>query len=166
MPDGWCMADLKAMISSSSCRPASRRWLAAHWRSACRQPRCICSKPPAGGAAWGNSRGHCWRAGKLILTSLALFVNQFTMNSFAPILRALQAAIAARAARDRSLTVLLVALWGRVARMGTRLERLIALWRAGWCIWLTRPTARSFRSMAAIIRGASIWRRTGMAGLC
>ena len=53
------------------------------------------------------------------------------MNVFAQILSDLQAAIAARAARDRSLTVLLVALWGRVARMGARLDRLIRLWRAG-----------------------------------
>ena len=53
------------------------------------------------------------------------------MKNLALILSGLQAAIAARAARDRSLTVLLVALWARIARMGTRLERLIALWRAG-----------------------------------
>ena len=51
--------------------------------------------------------------------------------SFSPIIIAIQAVIAARAARDRTLTVLLVAMWGRLARMGTRLERLIALWRAG-----------------------------------
>ena len=53
------------------------------------------------------------------------------MNPFALILTNLQAVIAAKAARDRTLTVLLVALWARVARMGTRLERLVALWRAG-----------------------------------
>ena len=53
------------------------------------------------------------------------------MFSFTNILSDLQAAIAARAARDRALTVLLVALWGRIARMGARLERLVALWRAG-----------------------------------
>ena len=53
------------------------------------------------------------------------------MKKFSLFLTHLQAAIAARAARDRALTVLLVALWGRLARMRTRMERLIALWRAG-----------------------------------
>ena len=53
------------------------------------------------------------------------------MFSFSNILRDLQAVIAAKAARERALTVLLVAVWGRVARMRTRLERLVALWRAG-----------------------------------
>ncbi len=53
------------------------------------------------------------------------------MFSFSNILRDLQAVIAAKAARERTLTVLLVAVWGRIARMGTRLERLVALWRAG-----------------------------------
>lgn len=62
------------------------------------------------------------------------------MFNFANILSDLRAAIAARAARDRALTVLLVALWGRIARMGTRLERLVALWRAG-----KLPKARALR---------------------
>jgi len=53
------------------------------------------------------------------------------MNLFSSILTDLQAVIAAGAARDRRLTVLLVAVWGRVARMRSRLERLVALWRAG-----------------------------------
>ena len=53
------------------------------------------------------------------------------MISFSQILSALRAAIAVVAARDRTLTVLLVALHGRIARMGTRLERLVRLWRAG-----------------------------------
>ena len=53
------------------------------------------------------------------------------MLNFLAILSDLRAAIAVRAARDRMLTVLLVAVWGRIARMGTRLERLIGLWRAG-----------------------------------
>ena len=48
--------------------------------------------------------------------------------------------IAAKAVRERTLTVLLVALWGRIARMRKRLERLIALWRAG-----TLPKARASR---------------------
>ena len=53
------------------------------------------------------------------------------MFSFSRILIGLQAAIAAKAARDRTLTALLVALYGRIARMATRLDRLIGLWRAG-----------------------------------
>ena len=53
------------------------------------------------------------------------------MNAFSLLLTHLQAAIAARAARDRALTVLLVALWARIARMKARLERLVRLWRAG-----------------------------------
>ena len=53
------------------------------------------------------------------------------MFSFFNILSDLQAVIAAHAARNRALTVLLVAVWGRVARMRTRLARLVALWRAG-----------------------------------
>ena len=53
------------------------------------------------------------------------------MNFFTLLLTNLQAAIAAKAARQRNLTVLLVALYARIARMGARLERLIRLWRAG-----------------------------------
>jgi hypothetical protein len=53
------------------------------------------------------------------------------MFSFTNILTGLQAAIAVVAARERTLTVVLVAVWGRIARIRTRLERLIALWRAG-----------------------------------
>ena len=53
------------------------------------------------------------------------------MITFTAILSDLQAAIAVVAARERTLTVLLVAVWGRIARMRTRLERLIARWRAG-----------------------------------
>ncbi len=53
------------------------------------------------------------------------------MHNFSIILSALQAAIAVVAARERSMTVLLVAMWGRVARIGSRLERLVAQWRAG-----------------------------------
>ena len=62
------------------------------------------------------------------------------MNTFSSILSGLQVVIAAKAARERALTVLLVALWGRIARMRTRLERLIARWRAG-----TLPKARAPR---------------------
>jgi hypothetical protein len=53
------------------------------------------------------------------------------MLNFSPLLIRLQAAIAVVAARERTLTVLLVAVWGRIGRIATRLERLIALWRAG-----------------------------------
>ena len=49
------------------------------------------------------------------------------MNILSLILIDLQAAIAAKASRDRTLTVLLVAVWARIARMRTRLERLVAL---------------------------------------
>ncbi len=53
------------------------------------------------------------------------------MISFFFLLTNLQAAIAVVAARERHLTVLLVAVWGRIGRIRMRLERLIALWRAG-----------------------------------
>ena len=53
------------------------------------------------------------------------------MLNFTAFLTGLQAAIAAVAARERHLTVLLVAVWGRIGRIHTRLERLIRLWRAG-----------------------------------
>ena len=53
------------------------------------------------------------------------------MFNFSRILSDLKAAIAARAARDRGLTVLLLAMWGRITRMGMRLEWLVAQWRAG-----------------------------------
>ena len=53
------------------------------------------------------------------------------MLTFTILLTRLQAAIAVVAARERALTVLLVAVWGRIGRISTRLERLIALWRAG-----------------------------------
>ena len=69
------------------------------------------------------------------------------MFSFSNILRDLQSVIAAKAARERALTVLLVALWGRIARMGTRLERLVALWRTG-----KLPKARAPRGEAARVR--------------
>lgn len=63
------------------------------------------------------------------------------MLNFSAILSDLQAAIAVRAACDRRLTVLLVAVWGRIARIRQRLERLIAQWRAG-----TLPKARASRA--------------------
>ncbi len=69
------------------------------------------------------------------------------MIDFTTILSDLQAAIAVVAARDRALTVLLVAVWGRIGRMRGRLERLIARWRAG-----TLPAPR--KSRAGEVRGA------------
>ena len=53
------------------------------------------------------------------------------MFTFTHILTGLQGAIAVVSARERALTVLLVAVWGRIGRIRTRLERLVALWRAG-----------------------------------
>ena len=53
------------------------------------------------------------------------------MFSFSFILRDLQAAIAVVSARERHLTALLVAVWGQIGRISARLERLVALWRAG-----------------------------------
>jgi hypothetical protein len=66
------------------------------------------------------------------------------MLNFTSLLTALQAAIAVVAARERNLTVLLVAVWGRIGRISTRLERLIALWRAG-----NLPKARVYRGRIA-----------------
>ena len=62
------------------------------------------------------------------------------MFNFSTILAGLHAVIAAKAARDQTLVALVVALCGRLARMGTRLERLIARWRAG-----TLPPPRAAR---------------------
>jgi hypothetical protein len=63
------------------------------------------------------------------------------MSSFAIIFTGLRAAIAARAASDRTLTALLVLVWTRLGRLQTRLERLIAHWRAG-----TIPAPRPSRA--------------------
>ena len=69
------------------------------------------------------------------------------MLNFTTILTGLQAAIAVVAARERALTVLLVAVWGRIGRISTRLERLIALWRAGM---LPAPRAQRGRVPGAL----------------
>ena len=53
------------------------------------------------------------------------------MNNFSIILTNLKAAIAVVAARERSLTAMLVLVWGRLSRMVVRMERLVARWRAG-----------------------------------
>jgi hypothetical protein len=71
------------------------------------------------------------------------------MFRFSHILSDLQAAIAVHAARNRALSVLLVALWGRIARIRTRLERLVALWRAGQL-----PKARAPRVRGAAVAGS------------
>ena len=70
------------------------------------------------------------------------------MFSFSNVLANLQKVIAVHAARNRALTALLVAVWGRIGLIGTRLERLVALWRAG-----ELPKARVFRGRVA---GATI----------
>ncbi len=62
------------------------------------------------------------------------------MFTFHHLLTGLQAAIAVVSARDRTLTAFLVAVWGRVGRMRTRLEKLIILWRAGM---LPKPLERA-----------------------
>ncbi len=75
------------------------------------------------------------------------------MDKLSTILSDLQAAIAVVSARERALTALLVAVWGRIARIRTRLERLIALWRAGML-----PAARAPRggAVGAGVRAPSI----------
>ena len=67
------------------------------------------------------------------------------MFNFSHILSDLQAAIAVVAARERHLTVLLVAVWGKIARMASRLERLVALWRAGTLPGQREPRQRGPR---------------------
>ena len=76
------------------------------------------------------------------------------MFSFSGILRDLQAAIAVVSARERNLTALLVAVWGRIGRIGTRLERLIALWRAG-C--LPAPRSPQARPASSSVRAKSVF---------
>ena len=75
------------------------------------------------------------------------------MIVFSNILSDLQTAIAVVAARERPLTVVLVAVWGQIGRMRTRLERLVALWRAGML-----PKARKSRAgeLRACVRSASV----------
>ena len=55
------------------------------------------------------------------------------MQFFTILLTNLQAAIAVVAARDRGISAFLVLVWGRIGRARSRLERLVALWRAGMC---------------------------------
>ena len=65
------------------------------------------------------------------------------MINFSNLLTNLQAAIAVVAARERALTALLVAVWGRIGRMRARLERLVALWRAGMLPAVRAPRIRA-----------------------
>ena len=61
------------------------------------------------------------------------------------------------AARERHLTVLLVAVWGRIGRMRTRLERLIARWRAEM---LPAPRKSRAGELRVSVRAPSIIPRT------
>ena len=82
------------------------------------------------------------------------------MLNFTHILSGLQAAIAVVSARERALTALLVAVWGRIGRIRTRLERLIALWRAGM-LPKARPSgarqARGGLRVASALPTAPAW---------
>jgi hypothetical protein len=83
------------------------------------------------------------------------------MLNFTVLLIGLQAAIAVVAARERALTVLLVAVWGRIGRIGTRLERLIALWRAGKLpkrrTWRGRVPGTAPRIIISVLPRAPAW---------
>jgi hypothetical protein len=83
------------------------------------------------------------------------------MLNFALLLTRLQAAIAVVAARERTLTVLLVAVWGRIGRISARLERLIALWRAGKLPkarrWLGRVPGTQARKPASKFPATPAW---------
>ncbi len=81
------------------------------------------------------------------------------MFNFTAILTDLQAAIAVGAARHRALTPLLVAVWGRISRMSVRLERLVALWRAGKLPKAGAPRAPRARAADQPVR------RLGRAGM-
>jgi hypothetical protein len=72
------------------------------------------------------------------------------MQIFTLLLTELQAAIARMAARDRGVSAFLVLVWGRVARARTKLERLVALWRAGML-----PAVTVRKSRAGIGRGVA-----------
>ena len=82
------------------------------------------------------------------------------MNNFSIILTNLKAAIAVVAARERSLTVMLVMVWGRLSRMVVRMERLIALWRAG-----KLPRVRASRAGRVSVTGVRVQLPTAPAWL-
>ena len=71
------------------------------------------------------------------------------MNKLSHLLTDLRAAIAVVAARDRTLTALLVLVWTRISRMGGRLERLIARWRAGTLPKPRKPRAPGVAPVSA-----------------
>ena len=83
------------------------------------------------------------------------------MLNFTVLLTRLQAAIAVVAARERTLTVLLVAVWGRIGLIGTRLERLVALWRAGKLpkprAWLGRVPGTAGTKREQVFPAAPAW---------
>jgi hypothetical protein len=79
-----------------------------------------------------------------LLTIIAQKCYTRRMLNFTPLLSTIQAAIAVVAAREQMLTALLVVVWGRIGRIGARLERLIMLWRAGMV-----PKARVYRGRVA-----------------
>ena len=82
------------------------------------------------------------------------------MGNFSIILTNLKAAIAVVSARERGLSALLVIVWGRLSRMVVRMERLIALWRAG-----TLPKARASRAGRTCKTGERVRLPTGPAWL-
>ena len=82
------------------------------------------------------------------------------MNNFSIILTNLKAAVAVVAARERSLTAMLVVVWGRLSRMVVRMERLVALWRAG-----TLPKVRAPRVGRVGATGMRVRLPTGPAWL-
>jgi hypothetical protein len=71
------------------------------------------------------------------------------MHVFSRILSDLRAAIAVVAARERGLSALLVIVWGRVSRVGVRVERLLALWRAGKLPAVRAPRMRESERVSA-----------------
>ncbi len=77
------------------------------------------------------------------------------MFTFVPFLTLLQAAIAVASERDRSMPMFFIGLWNRVGRMRRRLEKLIALWRAGM---LPKARERASRAGQANAGGAQTFR--------
>ncbi len=80
---------------------------------------------------------------KIFLTLEVCYFIRLVMFSFAPFFTLLQAAIGVLSLRDQSKPDFLRELWNRVGRMGRRLEKLLAQWRAG-----TLPQARARGSEA------------------
>ena len=72
------------------------------------------------------------------------------MNAFFAILIDLRAAIAVVAARERGLAVVLSLVYRRVCRVATRIERLMALWRAGKLPKMRAPVAPREAAVARV----------------